>query len=253
MDDNWLSFECLQAIQKSVKENNIRLIPVLNGVDHTQIPDFLAWVTFVDSADRSYLEKIKSALRDIPIELETMLPAGNVSDGLAWGYFANYLKFVLPALIKKIETVFSGQKNIQCPKKLLLLIPKSCKCPAKLVESDARISHHKHEIVKQRDMGGSTRPYHCDIYKIEENYFFGQFPAPIQCLRKMCDMGIAGLRESDMRKEAKAFCDKTKLILQTQDFTDKCSFLPYDDLTERAGDVILAEIKKSKCTILYNI
>lgn len=63
MDDNWLTFECLQAIQKSVKENNIRLIPVLNGVDHTQIPDFLAWVTFVDSADMSYLEKIKSALR----------------------------------------------------------------------------------------------------------------------------------------------------------------------------------------------
>lgn len=44
----------------------------------------------------------------------------------------------------------------------------------------------------------------------------------------MCDMRIAGLKELDMEKEAKAFCDKTKLILQTQELTDKCSFLPYN-------------------------
>ena len=34
--------------------------------------------------------------RDIPMETQLLLPAGDVAYGLAWGYVTNYLRKVLP-------------------------------------------------------------------------------------------------------------------------------------------------------------
>jgi hypothetical protein len=34
--------------------------------------------------------------KDIPMETQFLLPAGDVAYGLAWGYVTNYLRLVLP-------------------------------------------------------------------------------------------------------------------------------------------------------------
>ncbi|KAJ8310192.1 hypothetical protein KUTeg_012057 [Tegillarca granosa] len=258
LHEDWFSFSCLEALHSSITDNKICVIPVLRGITSKHIPAALGWVTYIEAKeDNGYLERLYStmACKDISIQVETLIPAGNVADGLAWAYVVNYLRFVLLGFTEKIDHQFEekGIREHKCPKKLYILVPNSCNCPPSLEKADNRISKfHTYDAKYRNQTGTINRKYNFDIYKIEDAnqkvyYFIGQYAAPVQCLSEMNESKIAGLRDEEMCNEAVRFCEITKQILESPaagECANRCELIYYDDSSRLLADVMIEHIEK---------
>ncbi|CAG2223249.1 unnamed protein product [Mytilus edulis] len=162
--------------------------------------------------------------RDTPMETQMILPAGDVANGLAWGYVTNYLRKILPDILNEIIPAFErkGTADFKCPHKLYIIIPKSCNAGHVLED--------------------------CDNGRIEL-YFVGQYAAPVTCLGEMKEWKIAGVNDDTIGLEAERFYGIVSQLMKNAapDQAQFCEFIYFDDTTHSLADIMEQEINE-QCT-----
>ncbi|CAG2199489.1 unnamed protein product [Mytilus edulis] len=159
------------------------------------------------------------------METQMVLPAGDVANGLAWGYVTNYLMKILPEVFDGIRPVFDEKavKNFRCPHKLFIVIPKSCSTGKVLNDKQndpGRIENFSETAAVYPF--GPGRAFHCNIYKLspgsfnknEGLYFVGQYAAPVTCLQEMKRWNFAGVNQETMASEAKRFYEIASQLMR---------------------------------------
>ena len=69
-----------------------------------------------------------------------MVATGNVGIGFAWSYYYGYLKLILPGLEDRAEnSEYSKEEGSPFPRKLVAVMPNSCRCPATFASADENI------------------------------------------------------------------------------------------------------------------
>ncbi|CAG2217974.1 MITA [Mytilus edulis] len=98
--DKMLQLRVLAALHDGILKRRVRVIPVVDRRNDIYIPDALQWVTYVpyNGQTKSHLKSLHNIVsgEDFPLKTEMLLPAGDVANGLAWGYVVNYLRVILP-------------------------------------------------------------------------------------------------------------------------------------------------------------
>nr|XP_022290137.1 uncharacterized protein LOC111101815 isoform X3 [Crassostrea virginica] len=111
-------------------------------------------------------EILKAIKQDLISGDMFFLPAGDVASVLAWTYSVNYLTNVMSGLTEVITETLEGlnQPNDSCPKKLFLIIPKSCDIRKSVADKDDKIKEVK--TMHATHYGTSKRSYTFDMYKL---------------------------------------------------------------------------------------
>ena len=133
----------------------------------------------------------------------------NVADGLAYGYYFNHLKIVLPELDEKIgeSEVYRGRIS---RKKLYILIPKNCDIPQRIQDADSRVTVAGDLNNKETDQAGSKRVYKFIVHCIqltdeaEPCYLVLEYASTLRTLDKMSRSREAAL-SSEQREEQVLF------------------------------------------------
>ncbi|CAC5401080.1 TMEM173 [Mytilus coruscus] len=249
--DKMLQLRVLAALHDGILKRRVRVIPVVDRRNDIYIPDALQWVTYVpyNGQTKSHLKSLHNIVsgEDFPLKTEMLLPAGDVANGLAWGYVVNYLRVILPDALKNIEQSFKN-KNIsdyKCPETLFIIIPKSCDARGVVKDKNDRITN----FTTTPDIFpfGGSRPFSCQIYKFTDHpdkYFIGQYAAPITCLDEMKEWRIAGVTADTILSEAHNFYEMVKNLMESADpqKAKYCEFVCFNDETESLADIIEAKI-----------
>ena len=133
----------------------------------------------------------------------------NVADGLAWGYYFNYLKIVLPKLDEKIVESVEYRDRIS-RKKLYILIPKNCYIPQIIQEADSRVTFAGDLDPIETYQAGNKRVYKLTVQCIrftEEAppcYLVLEYATTLRTLDEMSRSREAGL-SSQQREEQVLF------------------------------------------------
>ena len=119
----------------------------------------------------------------------------NVAYGLAWGYYLNYLKLVLPTLKDRIAKL--EQFRQQVGEKLFILVPRTCYIRGMIASADPRVEFVANLPEMTRDSGGiKDRSYKNAVHKVEklqpdgtvEKYFFlVEYATTLETLYKMSE------------------------------------------------------------------
>ncbi|CAG2192902.1 unnamed protein product [Mytilus edulis] len=161
--------------------------------------------------DKSLNYNVISALgRDIPMETQMVLPAGDVAYGLAWGYVTNYLMKILPEVLNGISPAFeeNAVKNFRCPHKLFIVIPKSC-------SAGNVLNDKQNDSGRIEDFSKLQLCIHLDqVEHSTEMYFVGQYAAPVTCLQEMKTWNIAGVNLETMASEANRFYEIVSQLMR---------------------------------------
>ncbi|XP_063428355.1 uncharacterized protein LOC134711597 [Mytilus trossulus] len=262
LQDQSLNYNVISALGDSIYRKKVRVIPVVDSCKNLLIPEALRWITYIpfDISGR-HLESLYSIVsgRDIPMETQMILPAGDVAYGLAWGYVTNYLMKVLPEVLKGISPVFTEKavKNFRCPHKLFIVIPKSCSAGDFLHDKQndpGRIENFSKTAAVYPF--GPGRAFNCNIYKVslssvnmnEGLYFVGQYAAPVTCLQEMKTWTIAGVNQETMVKEAENFYGIVSQLMRNAvpEKAQYCEFIYYDDMTDSLADIMEQKIQSMK-------
>ncbi|VDI25581.1 Hypothetical predicted protein [Mytilus galloprovincialis] len=245
--DKMLQLRVLAALHDGILKRRVRVIPVVDRRNDIYIPDALQWVTYVpyNGQTKSHLKSLHNIVsgEDFPLKTEMLLPAGDVANGLAWGYVVNYLRVILPDALKNIEQSFK-KKNIsdyKCPETLFIIIPKSCDAKGVMKDKNDRIS----SFTTTPDIHpfGGGRSFSCQIYQITDQpdkYFIGQYAAPITCLHEMKEWRIAGVTADTILSEAYSFYEIVKNLMESADPQKAkcCEFIYFDDEKDSLADII---------------
>lgn len=249
--DKMLQLRVLAALHDGILKRRVRVIPVVDRRNDIYIPDALQWVTYVpyNGQTKSHLKSLHNIVsgEDFPLKTEMLLPAGDVANGLAWGYVVNYLRVILPDALKNIEQSFE-KKNIsdyKCPETLFIIIPKSCDARGVMKDKNERITNFT--TTPDIHPFGGSRPFSCQIYKITDRpdkYFIGQYAAPITCLHEMKEWRIAGVTADTILSEAYSFYEIVKNLMESADPLKAkcCEFIYFDDEKESLADIIEKKI-----------
>ncbi|XP_052105593.1 uncharacterized protein LOC127738397 isoform X2 [Mytilus californianus] len=262
LKDKSLNYNVISALGDSIYRRKVRVIPVVDSCDHLFIPEALRWITYIPfDINGRHLESLYSIVsgRDIPMETQMVLPAGDVAYGLAWGYVTNYLMKILPEVLKGISPVFEEKavKDFRCPHKLFIVIPKSCSAGDVLNDKQndpGRIENFSKTAAVYPF--GPDRAFHCNIYKVSPSsfnmneglYFVGQYAAPVTCLREMKTWNIAGVNLETMASEAKRFYEIVSQLMRNAvpEKAQFCEFIYYDDMTHSLADIMEQKIQSMK-------
>ncbi|VDI08863.1 Hypothetical predicted protein [Mytilus galloprovincialis] len=261
LKDESLNFNVLSALGDSIYNKKVRVIPVVDQCDDLHIPEALRWITYIpfDDQKKKHLKSLYSIVsgRDTPMETQMILPAGDVANGLAWGYVTNYLRKILPDILKEIIPAFErkGTADFKCPHKLYIIIPKSCNAGHVLEDNNGRIVN----FTKTAPIYpfGNKRSVISNIYKVssssffrkKELYFVGQYAAPVTCLGEMKEWKIAGVNDDTIGLEAERFYGIVSQLMKNAapDQAQFCEFIYYDDTTHSLADIMEQEINE-QCT-----
>ncbi|XP_076098682.1 uncharacterized protein LOC143068475 [Mytilus galloprovincialis] len=261
LQDKSLNYNVISALGDSIYRRKVRVIPVVDRCENLFIPEALRWITYVPfDINGRHLESLYSIVsgRDIPMETQMVLPAGDVAYGLAWGYVTNYLMKILPEVLNGISPAFeeNAVKNFRCPHKLFIVIPKSCSAGNVLNDKQndsGRIEHFSKTAAVYPF--GPGRAFHCNIYKLspgsfnnEEMYFVGQYAAPVTCLQEMKTWNIAGVNLETMASEANRFYEIVSQLMRNAvpEKAQYCEFIYYDDMTHSLADIMEQKIQSMK-------
>ncbi|XP_052105601.1 uncharacterized protein LOC127738401 [Mytilus californianus] len=265
LKDTNLTFHVMSALGVSIYQKRVKVIPVVNRCDNLYIPESLRWVTYIPfDTNNDHLKSLHSIVsgKDIPMETQLILPAGDVAYGLAWNYVTNYLIQVLPGkeddnhVLNGIDQALKGKhiSNGICPHKLYIVIPKSCGAGGALKdkrEDTERIIN----FTKTPDVFpfGPGRRFSCNIYKVKAKdpamdtglYFVGQYAAPVACLEEMKNWNIAGVDSETMGSEVYRFYKiVTELVRNAvPKQAQYCEFIYFDDVTDSLADIMEQKIR----------
>ena len=132
-------------------------------------PDFVI-LLFLNSLVVDQLSHICGLRKLAPAETSDLIQKGNksVAYGLAWGYYFNYLKLMLPVLKEQIAKSEIFRDQIR-EKKLFILVPQTCYIPASISEVNEGVkwAGNLPEIIRNRG-GIKRRHYKYAVYEIEK-------------------------------------------------------------------------------------
>ncbi|CAC5401081.1 unnamed protein product [Mytilus coruscus] len=215
LKDESMNFKVLSALNDSIYNKKVRVIPVVDQCDNLHIPEALRWITYIpfDYQKGKHLKSLCSIIsgRDTPMETQMILPAGDVANGLAWGYVTNYLMKILP------ETVH---------------IDDICKDETAFKFLNRGIRLNSLEFNEEMEF--------------HELYFVGQYAAPVTCLEEMKDWNIAGVNDETMASEAERFYEIVSQLMKNAapDKAQYCEFIYFDDITHSLADIMEQKINE---------
>ncbi|KAH3865194.1 hypothetical protein DPMN_028233 [Dreissena polymorpha] len=122
--------KCLTA---DVDEGKLRVLLVLrSGVNISDVPRFVRWVTCFSEDEKSYKNWIVRTVSGAPVDIGRTLPAGDVIPGLCWTYVLNHLKIMLTtsSIYKTIQEYLTNKDlNCGCIRQLRVVWVKSWRTP----------------------------------------------------------------------------------------------------------------------------
>jgi len=174
----------------------------------------------------------------------------NVADGLAWGYYLNYLKLVLPRLEEQIGKSSLDFRYKIRNKKLFILIPKTCFMPDKIEEADPRVKRVGNLVDYQVDRGGIfKRSYKHTVHRIEmprpdgkidEYHVILEYPTTLMSLYEMSRQPECGLSRQERDGQVVLFIRKLKEILDgCPSCRGKYELVPISGEREEIADVLV--------------
>lgn len=132
-------------------------------------PDFVIFF-FLNSLVVDQLSHICGLRELAPAETSDLIQKGNksVAYGLAWGYYFNYLKLMLPVLKEQIAKSEQFRDQIR-EKKLFILVPQTCYIPASISEVNNGVKWAGNLPEIKRSSGGIKRKnYKNAVHEIEK-------------------------------------------------------------------------------------
>lgn len=145
----------------------------------------------------------------------------NVAYGLAWGYYLNYLKLVLPTLKDRIAKLEQFRQQISV--KLFILVPRTCYIRGKIASFDSRVKFVVNLPEMTRDSGGiKDRSYKNAVHMVEklqpdgtvEKYFFlVEYATALETLYKMSRNGDDSLTNDERDHQVVLFFQKLTELL----------------------------------------
>ncbi|XP_014677781.1 PREDICTED: stimulator of interferon genes protein-like [Priapulus caudatus] len=157
----------------------------------------------------------------------------SIGEGLAYNYYAGYLRLVLPSLAARVGTS-EYEKHMKF-KKMFVLIPANGEMPTKLQNADGTV-HQVGELepcVVER--AGVKRKYSNVVYGTTHNekevMFVADLPANILTLRDMVmDQELTGFSEEDKLREVQKYAAFLQKILKSQPhMAGMCEIIVYND------------------------
>lgn len=243
LKEDFFNFNAVSLLGQCVHDGSVNIIPVVDDSTSEKMPSMLGWVTYIDMRTEGYKDRICQAVKGeaIPLVLDSAyLPAGNLGYGLAWGYIVNYMYKVLPEFGPYFENVFRLEKGEfqDCPEKMYLLIPSSCRCP-NLIENK-HVEHFRSFAELNDNHGGANILKTLDIYTIldddnirpKKHHFIGQYAPPVQCLYQMKECGVASINVDKMKQEVERFCHTFTCLMNEkvgQGLQSKCEIVRFND------------------------
>jgi transmembrane protein 173 len=160
-----------------------------------------------------------------------------LANGLAWSYYFDYLKIILPRLRERIAE--SEWKDKLSSNKLFILMPRNCWAYGKLSEEaeDGKIELAAGGVIEfdVARAGISKRSYRNNVYKIkidgcEPLHVLAEYATPLCSLYDMSHTAEANLSIEDRDGQAKVFVRTLEAIVRNScvpKVRNKCKLVPY--------------------------
>ncbi|KAK3096304.1 hypothetical protein FSP39_025505 [Pinctada imbricata] len=260
MMNAWL----ISLLKDCIQKNKLRILVLLRDVEAEKIPDFIHWVTYIDTGkEPDYVERIEEILKGMTVSMDSQVPVGDVSFGLAWAFHVNYLRHVLPDISERIQQRMGeddirkmrvGTREVKLSKYLLEIVPKSCRFHRILTEIDDKIEGPYDVKSIEKHLAGTKKVIPCKLYRIQgtvcDYYFAGEIFAPVKALKAMHESMIGGLSNSQMNSQREKTATLLRSILESkatpEELQNKCKIINYDDESSYKrdlSDVIKDEIE----------
>ncbi|XP_076454146.1 stimulator of interferon genes protein-like [Babylonia areolata] len=241
----WCVFELQLSVWEMYHRERALLIPVIVDLPESEVPPCLRNLTHVNMGnDPGYLEQLIFFLKGRDIPVAELMPVGNVSHGLAWGYYY-YLKIILPGLKQRIDDWCRGDHcvDVHMPRKLYILVPASCHCPAKLTYAGDRIQFCGNLDRLRRDSAGTVnRSYVQCVWNLQRKdgqvvQFVSEYAAVVDTLYKMESQGSAGLCSQLKGRERDNFVRVLNGLLKADGLNLFAELVTFED-TDGKGNVL---------------
>lgn len=250
----WCSFTVFVSLWRMVESNRVILIPLLVDLNETEVPPCLRNITSVSMrSDPNYQEKLLAMLRGPEVTMKELLPAGNVSHGLVWSYYLNYLKDILPGMKDRIDRWCDPKVNKQCvdlrmPRKFFILVPASCFCPRGLNLADSAhlaFGGHLDDVISDK-AGSMNRVYRHTVWNIarpgkQNLQFVGEYATVVHTLYQMESIRNAGLDSGQRQTQTRSFVSSLRAILDTNGH-DNAEVIFFQDTDDQGRKVSLSDV-----------
>ena len=160
------------------------------------------------------------------------LPVGLVAEGLAWGYYLNYLDIIGPTLAERIKKTEQFTAGLM-PSKLFILLPYSCYSYPTLTEADKNITSAGKLETLTIQIAGNTRKYETAMHKIcangKEYFACVEYCTPVLVMYEMEAEGKAGLTLKQKEAQLQVFYECLKKIYWNAEYRQDIQLICYDD------------------------
>ena len=165
------------------------------------------------------------------------LPVGHVAEGLAWGYYLNYLDIIGPNIAERIKKTEQFTAGLM-PSKLFILVPFSCFSYPTLTKADENITNAGRIETLTIQIAGNTRKYETGMHKIcadgKEYFACVEYCTPVLVLYEMEAEGKAGLTPEQKEAQLQVFYRCLKKLCSNADYSQDIQFICYDDQSNDA-------------------
>ncbi|ELT89678.1 hypothetical protein CAPTEDRAFT_193667 [Capitella teleta] len=230
-----MHYEIYVACHEMKERQRAFLIPLLTGVGECEVPSYVRTVNSVSMSDELWLRKLIEVMND-ERPLSTLIPTGDVANGLAWSYFYGYMKIILPGLRERVDKHVKGDELTNCLKdknedinlqkdetflkKFICILPMTSVCPNNFDEADENILTIGSVEYSSTISGNVKRNYKTCIHRVQHPedkskkfLFMGEFATPLRSLDKMYEGGIAGLTLKERNRQTSIFQMKLKEVM----------------------------------------
>ncbi|KAK3107305.1 hypothetical protein FSP39_011562 [Pinctada imbricata] len=203
----------LTCLEEMVHEGTSDIIAIYSGKSQEEWTKCIPWTVAIDIDKECYAaEKVQKIINGKTIELATDIAIGDLSFGLAWAFYVNYLKPVTHDLHDRVTEVLNEELNksgidgttVKSSNYFWQIIPTSCSC-VPLNEIDDHISSPIVVKPLKTKMYGAQRVFPCNLYSIKRGnavyYFVGEMFTPCKVLKAMKESNIVHLSDAAMKKQ----------------------------------------------------
>ena len=159
-----------------------------------------------------------------------------------------YYQFVLPKFQKRLKQLYTDD-YASCVKKLLIICPKSCQCPASM--ETGSIKHAEVYVLKNVPRAGEKlRDFSVPVYRIRDeernrDYCFpAEFSNTLQGLYDMKQKGLTGIDEIDMYRESRHYVLHLQQLLQHSTYARNCRILYWKDDEVALDEFLLPVVRE---------
>ena len=202
------------------------------------------------------------------VEMTSLSETSNehMAEGLAWNYYYNYLKIVLPYLHETIDkAVFpdyivneADMCDVISVRKLFIIISKNCNYYRGLIEADIdhvwNAGYLPSFYINRADV--ESQPYQNSVYRVHTPgkppiYVIMEFAFPVLAMNDLYENSKSSFSMEDRDVQVINFYNKLKYILNNDsDIGDRCVLVLYSKVYSSSGrnlsDVIYECYEKEK-------